>query len=129
MAAAPGDLRLQYATGGSLLALDRLKAARPHLKLALTLEGRETAALEFYCYSFMGVPGGPETHEARDCTAKLVTIAPTSGAFWGWRYHALMAAKDAGWPQAAAKFIRHADRSNREQMLLRKDLLDSGVEP
>lgn len=129
VASAPDDLSLQLATGASLMMLDRLTAARPHLKRALKLEGRENDALARYCYTFIGVPGGAETREARDCTAKLVKLAPTVGAFWGWRYQALMATQDEGWPDAAAKFIRHADRSDPEQMLLRKYLLEAGVEP
>ncbi len=129
VAAAPEDLHLQLATGTSLMMLDRLTMARPHLKRALKLEGRENDALARYCSTFMDVPGGAGEREARDCTAKLVTLAPTVGAFWGWRYQALMAAQDETWPDAAAKFIRHADRSDPAQMFLRKNLLDSGVEP
>ena len=127
--ASPKDMALHYTAGASLLMLDRLAQARPHLQRALKLEGFETAALERYCYTFIGSPGDTGSRQARDCTATLVKLAPTHASYWAWRYQALVAAQDEGWPAAAAKFIRYADRSNPGHEYLRKNLLDSGVEP
>ncbi|KAF1717660.1 hypothetical protein CSC74_01675 [Pseudoxanthomonas yeongjuensis] len=129
-AAADGsDLELQYATGSTLLELRRFEESRPYLLRAQKQPGRQLAALERYCFTWINYWEGLKTKQARDCTAALVSQVPTHGEYWGWRYTTLSASRDERWVEAAGQFLLYANPRDPRQQALKKDLLASGVQP
>lgn len=128
-AADSNDLEVQYATGSALLRLGRLEESRPYLLRAQKLPGHQLGALERYCYTWIRSRESSKTKQARDCTAALVSQAPTQGLYWGWRYTVLSASRDESWVEAAGQFLLYADPKDPRQQSLKKDLLASGVQP
>lgn len=119
----------QFAIGHALLSLNRIEESRPYLLRAQQQPSNELAALENYCFTYTYKTEAAATQQARDCTAELVKRNPSHAMYWFWRYQALAAARDERWVGAAGQFMLHADPNEPWQQSVKKQMLDSGLQP